>query len=88
MVVKPSDEASAWRRRKPLTRAFMAERVGFEPTVTCATHDFQSCRFGRSRTPPGVMMQGDRVLFERLVVGAPCGGWVLRNCAPVNRVRA
>ena len=31
----------------------LAERVGFEPTVTCATHDFQSCRFGRSRTPPG-----------------------------------
>jgi hypothetical protein len=30
----------------------VAERVGFEPTVTCATHDFQSCRIGRSRTPP------------------------------------
>jgi hypothetical protein len=26
--------------------------VGFEPTVGCPTHDFQSCRFGRSRTPP------------------------------------
>src|SRR5277367_5152045 len=29
-----------------------AEEVGFEPTVPCRTHDFQSCRFGRSRTPP------------------------------------
>ena len=29
-----------------------AEEVGFEPTVGCPTHDFQSCRFGRSRTPP------------------------------------
>jgi site-specific DNA recombinase len=31
----------------------LAEEVGFEPTVGCPTHDFQSCRFGRSRTPPG-----------------------------------
>ena len=32
----------------------LAEEVGFEPTVGCPTHHFQSCRFGRSRTPPGV----------------------------------
>ena len=31
---------------------FVAEAVGFEPTVSFPTHDFQSCRFGRSRTPP------------------------------------
>ena len=30
----------------------LAEGVGFEPTVTCATHAFQACRFGRSRNPP------------------------------------
>jgi hypothetical protein len=30
----------------------VAEEVGFEPTVGCPTHDFQSWRFGRSRTPP------------------------------------
>ena len=30
----------------------LAEAVGFEPTVSFPTHDFQSCRFGRSRTPP------------------------------------
>ena len=30
----------------------MAEEVGFEPTETCASHAFQACRFGRSRTPP------------------------------------
>jgi hypothetical protein len=29
-----------------------AEEVGFEPTVSCPTHAFQACRFGRSRTPP------------------------------------
>ena len=34
--------------------SYLAERVGFEPTVGCPTHDFQSCRFGRSRTPPWV----------------------------------
>ncbi len=33
---------------------FLAERVGFEPTEGFPSHDFQSCRFGRSRTPPGV----------------------------------
>ncbi len=26
--------------------------MGFEPTDPCRSHDFQSCRFGRSRTPP------------------------------------
>ena len=31
----------------------LAERVGFEPTVSFPTHAFQACRFGRSRTPPG-----------------------------------
>ena len=30
----------------------MAETVGFEPTVSCPTHAFQACRFGRSRTSP------------------------------------
>ena len=30
----------------------MAEAVGFEPTVTCATTVFETVRFGRSRTPP------------------------------------
>src|SRR5262249_9079855 len=31
-----------------------AEGVGFEPTVSCPTHAFQACRFGRSRIPPDV----------------------------------
>ena len=30
----------------------MAEKAGFEPAVTCDTHDFQSCTFGRSVTSP------------------------------------
>ena len=34
-------------------QSYLAEGVGFEPTVTCPTHAFQACRFGRSRTPPG-----------------------------------
>jgi site-specific DNA recombinase len=57
-----------YERRSPgqLTRAFsatfscaslkqthLAEGVGFEPTEGCPSHDFQSCRFGRSRIPPG-----------------------------------
>ncbi len=31
------------------------ERVGFEPTVRCRTHDFQSCPFGLSGISPGSM---------------------------------
>ena len=30
----------------------LAEEVRFEPTEGFPSHDFQSCRFGRSRTPP------------------------------------
>jgi hypothetical protein len=30
-----------------------AEREGFEPSVPCDTHDFQSCTFGRSVISPG-----------------------------------
>ena len=36
-------------------RIRVAEGVGFEPTVSCPTHAFQACRFGRSRTPPGTV---------------------------------
>ena len=55
-----------------------AEEVGFEPTVGCPTHDFQSCRFGRSRTPPG---------SPDAIVSPSCGalersGRVLRDGAP------
>ena len=34
------------------SRGFMAEREGFEPSVGCPTHDFQSCTFGLSVTSP------------------------------------
>jgi hypothetical protein len=30
----------------------LAEREGFEPSVRCRTHDFQSCTFGHSVTAP------------------------------------
>ena len=30
----------------------MAEREGFEPSVPCDTHEFQSCTFGLSVTSP------------------------------------
>jgi hypothetical protein len=35
----------------------LAEEVGFEPTEGFPSHDFQSCRFGRSRTPPSIDIQ-------------------------------
>ena len=34
------------------TSCNVAEREGFEPSVACATHDFQSCTFGHSVTSP------------------------------------
>ena len=37
----------------------VAEEVGFEPTEGCPSHDFQSCRFGRSRTPPGGVIDAE-----------------------------
>ena len=45
----------------------MAEGEGFEPTVSFPTHAFQACRFGRSRTPPGVrpfVTEGSWSAFE------------------------
>jgi hypothetical protein len=42
---RPLDEATT-------VAALVAEEVGFEPTEGFPSHDFQSCRFGRSRTPP------------------------------------
>ena len=54
-----------------------AEEVGFEPTVPCRTHDFQSCRIGRSRTPP---RRQDATLFIRRAVER--SGRVLRNGTP------
>jgi len=47
-----SARARLTESRRPLSCTYLAERVGFEPTVSFPTHDFQSCRFGRSRTPP------------------------------------
>ena len=60
----------------------MAEGVGFEPTVTCATHALQACRFGRSRIPPGDGRR--RVGLLTAVVRWP--GPAQRDA--VNRVRA
>ena len=40
------------RRRGPACGFRLAEGVGFEPTVTCATMVFETIRFGRSRIPP------------------------------------
>ena len=36
-----------------IQEAWLAERVGFEPTVRFRTHDFQSCTFGLSVISPG-----------------------------------
>ncbi len=65
----------------------VAEGVGFEPTVSCPTHAFQACRFGRSRTPPGAPMlpeplasAGVATTLTRLVRGIE--GRVLRDGNP------
>lgn len=71
----------------------MAEGVGFEPTVACATHAFQACRFGRSRTPPGAVksISAQRAEWYRLPLswgrsglgpGLECDGRVLCNTSP------
>ena len=49
--VGPARFSSPPGSARPLTPG-MAEGVGFEPTVSCPTHAFQACRFGRSRIPP------------------------------------
>ena len=41
---------------KPLF--YLAEGVGFEPTVPCGTTDFESVTFDLSDTPPGVRLLG------------------------------
>jgi site-specific DNA recombinase len=64
-----------------LKQTNLAERVGFEPTVGFPTHDFQSCRFGRSRTPPGLMPGVLRYPLSYRP-GAGRGGRVLRNRTP------
>ena len=77
--------------------AHVAEAVGFEPTVSFPTHDFQSCRFGRSRTPPdaGAPRSGrgadspDRLLRPL----CPPDGWpggrstVVVRCRPMRCTR-
>ena len=39
-----------------VTRLFVAEEVGFEPTVPVDTAVFETARFGRSRTPPSTSL--------------------------------
>jgi hypothetical protein len=87
LAVRGPAGPSAGTPRTSLTSTSTAERVGFEPTVGCPTHDFQSCRFGRSRTPPRRLAPPARVVCCR-VSGVSCGGRALRNGAIVNRVRA
>ena len=44
----------------------MAEREGFEPSVSCPTHAFQACSFGHSDTSPesGEPWMAEREGFE------------------------
>src|SRR3954467_4334452 len=46
----------------------VAEGVGFEPTVTCATMVFETIRFGRSRIPPGGMLRAGARRFAKTSV--------------------
>lgn len=60
----------------------MAEAKGFEPLDPLGSHDFQSCRFGRSRTPPcGSLSHG----AEMLAVGARFELAVGVNPQPLSR---
>ena len=72
----------------PSSSKALAEGVGFEPTVSCPTHAFQACRFGRSRIPPE---RSDRTgtlgPASCAVVARPRGSGPARR-EPVNRVRS
>ena len=59
-----------------------AEEVGFEPTVSCPTHTFQACRFGRFRTPPdeplrSVLLPGTSEHRAPRIVQCSDGVWQL-----------
>jgi hypothetical protein len=43
----------------------MAEGQGFEPWDLLQSHDFQSCPFGRSGTPPGGFRQPVQAISAR-----------------------
>src|SRR4051812_30972031 len=45
-------------RLRLTTRQELAETKGFEPLDPLGSHDFQSCRFGRSRTSPCGILRG------------------------------
>ena len=67
-AVRVPSRRKARRSASPIARPMgagyaeraVAEGVGFEPTVSCPTHAFQACRFGRSRIPPGRVMLSAR----------------------------
>ena len=60
-----------------------AEGVGFEPTVSCPTHAFQACRFGRSRTLRE--LAGDRAGTVRLSCRWPLASRVaVGSCATAS----
>ena len=87
---------SVIRQSGPTTQ-WMAETVGFEPTVSCPTHDFQSCRFVRSRTSPNPRCSHTGSASVVAVIGrdryAALRRVLVRRSGPVqpepvNRVRA
>ena len=47
-----------------LTCSSVAEGLGFEPRVTCATMVFETIRFGRSRIPPGEIVRDQEPRLE------------------------
>src|SRR5680860_844733 len=86
---KPDDRGGGAVDRRPHPPTWprgegvaVAEGVGFEPTVSCPTHAFQACRFGRSRIPP------ERVILPRLVTATTrtvLGGELVVPCTPNPR---
>src|ERR1700761_2757842 len=47
-----TEAATIYHIAAPNPFKLSAEREGFEPSVPCDTHDFQSCSFGHSDTSP------------------------------------
>src|SRR5262249_13628716 len=51
-VTRDHKTSRKWPRRGSEASGQGAEGEGFEPSVPFSTHDFQSCTFGHSVTPP------------------------------------
>jgi hypothetical protein len=49
--VRDFGRVTVYERSRPLGGFYMAEREGFEPSIPCRIHDFQSCALDRTMRP-------------------------------------